>query len=116
MSSNGRGVTSPLYYVRGRRMDYTSSSSGCVAVRVRDCACRLISICTVAARTVAAHLSQLPSGQIAWPGQTGHTHTGRFEHGWPFILYNSETILFILFCVKQKVFCCAKLLLNKVYY
>ena len=24
-----------LYYVRGRRMDYTSSSSGCVAVRVR---------------------------------------------------------------------------------
>ena len=36
--------------------------------------------------------------------------------GWPFILYNSETILFILFCVKQKVFCCAKLLLNKVYY
>ena len=24
-----------LYYVRGRRIDYTSSSSGCVAVRVR---------------------------------------------------------------------------------
>ena len=24
-----------LYYGRGRRMDYTSSSSGCVAVRVR---------------------------------------------------------------------------------
>ena len=103
-----------LYYVRGRRMDYTSSSSGCVAVRVRDCEFRLISICTVAARTVAAHLSQV--AKLARPGQTGHTHTGRFEHGWPFILYNSETILFILFCVKQKVFCCAKLLLNKVYY
>ena len=24
-----------LYYVRGRHMDFTSSSSGCVAVRVR---------------------------------------------------------------------------------
>ena len=42
-----------LYYVRGRRMDYTSSSSGCV------CVFWLISICTVAARTVAAHLSQV---------------------------------------------------------
>ena len=68
-----------LYYVRGRRMDYTSSSSGCVAVRVRDCACRLISICTVAARTVAAHLSQV--AKLALPGQTDHNHTGRFEHG-----------------------------------
>ena len=43
------------------------------------CAYRLIRICTAAARTVAAHLAQV--AKLAWPGQTGHTHTSRFEHG-----------------------------------
>ena len=44
-----------------------------IQLRLRSRACaRLISICTVAARTVAAHLSQV--AKLFWPGQTGNSH------------------------------------------
>ncbi|CAL8249648.1 unnamed protein product [Boreogadus saida] len=68
----------PLGHLGDGHLAVAVGRRNCGLATVGSCTYVITSICTVVARAVAAHLSQV--AKLAWPGQTGHTQTGRFEH------------------------------------